>query len=243
MEGALSQVVATAGDHPVGITALAVVLLTLFLLRRRRRSGQPEGTVPAAPLRRAPSVDELDEAGLALVRRHQRELDRLAARSREAVSRASEESGRRVAVAAAAASDAVGRELERARRDSEYCRCVAVHYMSFTTADAIHESRVGLARLAEVAGSRERELDLRISGLKRAHTGGYSPEIAEACRAHKAANSLRRAYEQAGREVYACEVRQNQQTGEMRDYIRDHCGSRGRDWYARLMARRSLRAR
>lgn len=77
-----------------------------------------------------------------LVEQHELSLERLREQSRLVVARAGAEGGERVARAALEASQQVELECKRAQRDSEYYRCVAAHYMSFTTADAIHRSRV-----------------------------------------------------------------------------------------------------
>lgn len=116
--------------------------------------------------------------------------------------------------------------------------CVGIEIQ--VAADAIHRSRVDMERMVTMVRNREQEFSYEVSRLKRSQpvNGGYSAEIAEACQSHKAINVLRKAYEDAEREIYACEVQQNGRTTEMRDYIRDYCGRRGREWYSRLMPRR-----
>lgn len=136
-------------------------------------------------------------------------------------------------------SEANDRET-RARRNVDYYSYLAIHYASHLAGNEIHSARMNMMELRDATLKNRDNCSHHIDALKAQQASGArnSKDIAAACRTHKNLSVLLKVYRDAERNLYQMEVDQNTQTGQYRDYIRDHFGERGLRWYRKLMMRK-----
>lgn len=146
----------------------------------------------------------------------------------------------------------IERHINQAQNSYNFQFLVDLHYSSMKVADAAYKllddaKKSILAMNKMLKKSKEQKINLQ-NNLSVAKQNNDRPQISDTIQQIRMLNELRngifedRDKVKAQKESFLAEVKRlNNQTRELKEYIRDRCGFRGSAWYEKLEARKRTR--
>lgn len=127
----------------------------------------------------------------------------------------------------------------------DYYRCIALHYASFILADSIKREQEAL-RDAYVSAKAEcdrlsREIDNIAKAIPSAsgeRNYYLKMQHKKLCETHHRCSEMKNIFGRRNTEYLELVIKQNNITGQYRDYIIHNCGKRGAEWGKRMQMRR-----
>lgn len=172
-------------------------------------------------------------------------LDEVIVRNTRSLNAQSEQAVKDILRRAAEAEKEINQYWELSKRKADFYYYIGLHYASFTLADKLTQELESLRKINGMLSEVINKTQSQIDGLKGkiddsnavANIGQVKREHQELCRKCDALRKTRKICAEQMENCKKCRDKQNEITGQRRDYIGENFGQKGKQWRKCIMAK------